>query len=214
EAKKRVEEILNSLLDDGIDYRVSTVMTFEKVARTWLEVYAATGVKRGSVRIREKEINLLNEYLARAPITDITHYMYQNLLIDLDKRGYARTTISGCNTCANMIFKYAKRNKLIKENPREDAIVPKKKISIKDLEENSIKESFFESEELYTFLNVVLSIGLDLDKEWFFTLAFSGMSTGELVALKKSDLNFKKSTIRISKTLYSEKNNMKKYLLD
>ena len=214
EAKKRVEEILNSLLDDGIDYRVSTVMTFDKVAHTWLEVYAATGVKRGSIRIREKEINLLNEYLARAPITDITHYMYQNLLIDLDKRGYARSTISGVNTCANMIFKYAKRNKLIKENPREDAIVPKKKVSIKDLEENSIKESFFESEELDKFLNAVLSIGLDLDKEWFFTLAFSGMRPGELVALKKSDLNFNKNTIRISKTLYSEKNNMKEYLLD
>jgi len=40
------------------------------------------------------------------------------------------------------------------------------------------------------------------------------MRPGELVALKKSDLNFIKSTIRISKTLYSEKNNMKKYLLD
>ena len=214
EAKRRVEEILNSLQDDGIDYRVSTVMTFERVATTWLEVYAATGVKRGSIRIREKEINLLNEYLARAPITDITHYMYQNLLIDLDKRGYARTTISGVNTCANMIFKYAKRNKLIKENPREDAIVPKKKVSIKDLEENSIKESYFESEELDKFLNAVLTVGLDLDKEWFFTLAFSGMRPGELVALKKSDLDFNKNTIRISKTLYSENNNMKEYVLD
>src|SRR5699024_2728433 len=169
---------------------------------------------RGSIRIREKEINLLNEYLARAPITDITHYMYQNLLIDLDKRGYARTTISGVNTCANMIFKYAKRNKLIKENPREDAIVPKKKVSIKDLEENSIKESYFESEELDKFLNAVLTVGLDLDKEWFFTLAFSGMRPGELVALKKSDLDINKNTIRISKTLYSENNNMKEYVLD
>src|SRR5690625_1925984 len=214
EAKQRVEEILNPLQDDGIDYRVSTVMTFERVAKTWLEVYAATGVKRGSIRIREKEINLLNEYLAREPITDINHYMYQNLLIDLDKRGYARTTISGVNTCAIVIFNYAKRNKLIKENPREDAIVPKKKVSIKDLEENSIKESYFESDELDKFLNAVLTVGLDLDKEWFFTLAFSGMRPGELVALKKSDLDFNKNTIRISKTLYSENNNMKEYVLD
>src|SRR5699024_12391554 len=105
EAKRRVEEVLNSLQDDGIDDRVSTVMTFERVATTWSEVYAATGVTRGSISIREKEINLLNDYLARAPITDITHYMYQNLLIDLNKRGYARTTISGIHTCANMIFK-------------------------------------------------------------------------------------------------------------
>src|SRR5690625_5927697 len=137
--------------------------------------------------------------------------MYQNLLIDLDKRSYSRSTISSVNTCANMIFKYAKRNKLIKENPREDAIIIKKKVSIKDLEENSIKESYFESEELDKFLTSVLTIGLDLDKEWFFTLAFSGMRPGELVALKKSDLDFNKNTIRISKTLYSENNNMKEY---
>src|SRR5699024_12841878 len=109
EAKQRVEEILNSLQDDGIDYRVSTVMTFERVATTWLEVYAATGVKRGSIRIREKEINLLNEYLARAPITDITQYLYQNLLIDLDKRVYKRTNISRVNDYEIMIFTYYKR---------------------------------------------------------------------------------------------------------
>ncbi len=59
-----------------------------------------------------------------------------------------------------------------------------------------------------------MTVGLDLDKEWFFTLAFSGMRPGELVALKKSDLDFNKNTIRISKTLYSEKNNMKEYMPD
>lgn len=40
------------------------------------------------------------------------------------------------------------------------------------------------------------------------------MRPGELVALKKSDLDFKNNTIRISKTLYSENNNMKEYTLD
>lgn len=85
----------------------------------------------------------MNEYLAIAPVSDITHYMYQSLLIDMDKRGYAHSTISGVNTRTNMIFKHAKRNKLIKDNPREDAVVTKKKISIEDLEEDNINEIFF-----------------------------------------------------------------------
>src|SRR5699024_8951940 len=55
---------------------------------------------------------------------------------------------------------------------------------------------------------------LDLYKEWFFTLAFSGMRPGERVAVKKSDLDFNKNTLRISKTLYCENNNMKEYVLD
>lgn len=214
EAKKRVEDALNELSESGIDESVSASMTFDKIAHRWLGVYASTGVKRGSVRIREKEVKLLNEYLAKSSISEITHFMYQNILMDLDKRGYARTSISGINTCANMIFKYAKRNKLIKDNPRDGAVVPKKSVSVEEIENNSIEETYFEKEELEKFIDAVLTVGLELDKEWFFTLVFSGMRPGELVSLKKSDLDFKSNTIRISKTLYSENNNMKDYVID
>lgn len=61
---------------------------------------------------------------------------------------------------------------------------------------------------------MVFKIGLDLDKEWFYTLAFSGMRPGELIALKKSDLDFENKTIRISKTLTNENNNMREYKLE
>src|SRR5699024_8219909 len=200
--------------EDGIDESVSATMKFETVAERWLEVYAASGVKRGSVRIREKEVNILNRYFAKAPIIEITHHMYQQMLLDLDKQGYAHTTISGVNTCANMIFNYAIRNKLIRDNPRDGAVVPKKAITVEDLEKDSIEETYFESEELNTFLGAVLKVGLELDKEWFYTLAFTGMRPGELVALKKDDLDFNNNTIRITKTLYNENNNMKEYVLD
>jgi len=140
--------------------------------------------------------------------------MYQNMLINLDKEGYAESTINGVNTCANMIFKYAIRNKLIRDNQREGAIVPKKPVNVEELEKNSIEESYFESDELELFLDLVVTMGLELDKEWFYTLAFSGMRPGELISLKKSDLDFVNNTIRISKNLYNENNNMREYLLD
>lgn len=214
EAKQRVEDAIRTLEENGIDESVSKSITFEKVAERWLEVYKASGVKRGSVRIREKEVKILNRYFAKAPVIEISHHMYQQMLLNLNKEGYAHNTISGVNTCANMIFKYAIRNKLIKDNPREDAIVPKKSITVEDLEKDSIEETYFEGDELEKFLDAVLKIGLELDKEWFYTLAFTGMRPGELVALKKDDLNFEKNTIRITKTLYSETNNMRKYTLD
>src|SRR5699024_11176846 len=188
-------------------------MTFGQLSRKWLDIYAATGVKRGSIRIREKEINILNNYFQYLLVTEITHHMYQNMLIKLDKEGYARNTISGVNTCANMIFKYAIKNKLINENPREDAFIPKKAVTVKQLEEKTIEETYFEKQELLTFLDAVLKIGLELDKERFYTLAFSGVRPGELTALKKSDIDFDNNTIRVSKTLYNENNNTKKYTL-
>lgn len=213
EARQRVENAIRALQEDGIDESMSKTITFEEVAKHWLQVYAASGVKRGSIRIREKEINILNRYFAKAPIIEISHHMYQQMLLNLDKEGYAHNTISGVNTCANMIFKYAIRNKLIKYNPREDAIVPKKSITVEDLEKDSIDETYFERDELEKFLDAVLKIGLELDKEWFYTLAFTGMRSGELLALKKQDLNFEVNTIRISKSLYSETNNPRKYEL-
>lgn len=219
EARQRVEDAIRALEEDGIDESVSKSMTFDKVAERWLEVYAATGVKRGSIRIREKEINILNNYFAKTPIIELSHFMYQDMLLKLAKDGkegkpYAESTINGVNTCANMIFKYAIRNKLIKDNPREDAIVPKKPKTVDDLENDSIEETYFESDELDKYLDTVLKIGLELDKEWFYTLAFTGMRSGELLALKKDDLNFEDNTIRISKSLYNENNNMKEYVLE
>src|SRR5699024_11258838 len=121
---------------------------------------AATGVKRGSVRIREKEVNILNNHFQYLLVTEITHHMYQNMLIELDKNGYARNTISGVNTCANMIFKYAIKNKLIDENTREDAFITKKAVTLKQLKERSIEETYFETDELYTYFLSVQYIGI------------------------------------------------------
>src|SRR5699024_20464 len=139
------------------------------------------------------------------------HHMYQNMLIELDKSGYARNTISGVNTCANMIFKYAIKNKLINENQREDAFIPKKAVTVKQLEETTLEETYFEKDELFTFLDAVLIIGLELDKERYYTIALSGMRPGELTALKQPDIDFNNNTIRVSKTLNNENNNTKQY---
>src|SRR5699024_5465177 len=211
--KDRIEKAINKLNQQMYPDLLSEKITLGQLSKKWLDIYAATGVRRGSIRIREKKNKILNEHFQYLLVTEITHHMYQSMLIELDKDGYAYNTISGVNTCANMIFKYAIKNKLMDENPREDAFIPKKAVTVQQLEETTIEEAFFENDELLTFLDSVLKIGLDLDKERFYTLAFSGMRPGELTAVKKSDLDFKNNTIRVSKTLYNENNNMKQYTL-
>ncbi|MGF9644459.1 site-specific integrase [Paenibacillus sp. MABNS29] len=44
-------------------------------------------------------------------------------------------------------------------------------------------------------------------------LAFSGIRSGELCALKDTDFNFELNKLRITKTLYNPDNNMRKYTL-
>lgn len=212
EAKRRVEQALMSLEEHQIDETVRMRITFEQVASNWLETYKLTGVKRSTVRIREKELKILNKYMAKMPIVEINHSFYQNFINKISPE-YARTTVQGINTTAGMVFKHAKKDKIIKDLPNQDVIIPKKRRTVKEIETDPIEEKYLTTEELEEFLNATLEHGLDLDIERFYLLAFSGMRSGELCALKWSDVDFDENTIRITKTLYNENNNMREYEL-
>src|SRR5699024_3712824 len=155
EAKDRLEKAIEKFNQQMYPDLLNAKMTFGQLSKKWLDIYADKGVKRGSIRIRETEIKILNSHFQYLLVTEITHHMYQSMLIELDKNDYAYNTISGVNTCANMIFKYAMKNKLIDENPREDAFIPKKAVTVKQLEETTIEETYFEKDELLTFLDAV-----------------------------------------------------------
>ncbi|MBD8026464.1 site-specific integrase [Ureibacillus sp. Re31] len=212
EAANRVKEAIRLLEMDGIDERVGKKMTFDALANEWIETYSLTGVKRGSVRIREKEIKILNKHIAKMPISEISHSKYQKLLNKLSAE-YARNTVSGVHTTAGMIFKYAVKDKLIKDNPTTGAVLPKKRKTVEEIESEPLDEGYLTTEEVNDFLDAVTKHGLDLDIERFYLLAFTGMRSGELCALKWSDIDFRNNTIRITKTLYNEDNNMRKYVL-
>ena len=56
-------------------------------------------------------------------------------------------------------------------------------------------------------------MGLDIDKLVFTTLSYTGLRIGELLALKWTDFDEVKGTLRITKTLYNPNNNIKDYQL-
>ncbi|HSH24783.1 MAG TPA: site-specific integrase [Massilibacterium sp.] len=210
EAKKKVEKAIAALDNDNVSETVKKQVTFDMVAEHWKKNYENTGVKRGSVRVREKEIKIINRYFAKMPVYKITHTKYQEFINKIAPE-YARTTVQGVNGCARMVFKQAIRDKIIKENPTDDVVIPQKRRTVEEIETDKIEESYLERHELEQFLHAVREHGLDLDLERFYLLAFSGMRSGELCALKWSDI--KDNEIRITKTLYNEDNNMRKYEL-
>lgn len=213
EAISRVEEALRKLEEHGIDEKRVKNMPFDRFAMEWIEVYKLTGVKRNTVRIREKEINILNRYIAKVNINKITSKMYQNILTDLAKQDYAKATIEGVHVTAGMIFRYAIKESLIKSSPTSHAIIPKKRKTVEEIENSNIEEEYLETNEISEFLEAVEKHGLFMDRERFYLLAFSGMRSGELCALKWSDITFKTNMVRITKTLSNETNNMREYEL-
>ncbi|WP_200411820.1 site-specific integrase [Virgibacillus salexigens] len=212
EAKKRAQDAVRSIDEDKIDENSGKRITFDQVASGWMNVYKQTGVKRSTVRIREKEVAILNRYMAKTPIANITYSMYQKFINDISP-DYARTTVQGVNTSAGMIFQHAVKDKLIKESPNREVVIPRKRKTVEEIELEPIEQKFLTNDELNEFLNAVLQHGQELDIERFYLLAFSGMRSGELCALKWSDIDFETNTIRITKTLYNEDNNMRKYEL-
>jgi integrase len=215
EAEARVDEAIRKLTEHGVDVKKIKNLPFEKVAWEWLDVYSRAKKKRkkATVRVREKEIKIILKYYAKVNIDKVTSRMHQKMLNDLDDKEYATTTIEGVHVTANMIFKYALKEKMRLDNPCVGSVIPEKPLTVEEIENNSIEEKYLERKELYEFLNAVKEHGLEFDLEWFYLLAFSGMRSGELLALKWPDLNFEKNELRITKTLYNPDNNMYKYEL-
>ncbi|OES44632.1 tyrosine-type recombinase/integrase [Domibacillus iocasae] len=208
-----VEKAIRILKEDGIDEKAIRNLPFEKVAWEWLETYAKGKVKESTVLLRHHQIKILLRYLAKVNINKVTPRMHQNLLNDLDDQGYVKNSVEGVHSTANMIFKYAIKEKMRKDNPCTGAVIPTKKLTVEEIENQTIEDKYLERDELFEFLEASNQHGLPGDVETFYLLAFSGMRSGELCALKWTDINFETNEIRITKTLYNPTNKMTEYKL-
>lgn len=213
EALARAEKALEDFIKLGTDSRTLNKISFEEAGEEWLKDYAKTNVKERTVDVRKDQLKLLYGYYGKVPVSKLTFKHHQNMLNDLDDRGYATTTIKGANVTANLVMKYAIKNKWRLDNPFIDTFVPTKALTVEEIENDPIQEKILEKDELAEFLWAAKEYGLYMDNEIFHLLAFSGMRSGELCALKDTDFFFDTSDIRITKTLYYPKNNMRTYKL-
>ena len=199
-------------LDQGTFIQESDI-TFEKFSEEWLVGYENFGkVKESTVRVRKHEISRLLPFLAQIKLKNVTRKRYQDALINL-KQGLAETTIIGVHTTGRMIFKKAIEYKIIKDDPTQYAIVPKKVKTVEELEEEDEVVKYLEKEELSLFLKVAKEKGKENDYVTFLLLSYTGMRDGELCALKWKDIDLEAGTVSITKTLYNPTGNATKYKL-
>lgn len=105
-------------------------------------------------------------------------------------------------TYAITVFKFGIRMELTNRNPMEKTSIPKKKV----FKKNNELESCYEKDELKLFLKSAKSYGNPQAFTFFRVLAFTGMRKGEVLALQWQDIDFKKNTIAINRTLAKVKN--------
>ncbi len=212
--KTDAEAAMAKLIIDvqGGNHIKESAILFEDFASQWLKDYTVThGVKKGTARIRQHEINRLLDYFQKIPLRDIKKKDYQAALNDLKLKGLAVNTISGIHSTGRMIFKLAAEWQYIrKENdPTEGARVPKDTLTIEQIENQNEIPKYLEKEQLALFLKTAKKYGLGDDYEVFYTLAYTGMRVGELCALAEKSLA--EDEIKITRTIYNPVNNRKTY---
>lgn len=213
EAEIAARQLANEL-DMGKGFNNNPI-TFSEFAKKWLDIYEKErGVKPGTIRIRNHEINNLNSHFENIRMVDITWQMYQEALHKLEKK-FAHQTVDGIHRTGRMIFKKALQLEVIKKDPTEYAYLVKKKQTVEELESLNELPKYMEKDELAVFLKTAYQKGLHLDYPIFLTLAYTGLRIGELCALKANDLQCKNNTyfLNITKTYYNPKNNIKNFEL-
>jgi integrase len=194
------------------EYIETSKITFNTICDDW-EKHYTTQAKESSLRARKKALKHIRDEFGDIQIQKISKKAYQDTIDRLSIK-FSYNYVSSIHSSANMVFEYARENKLIKDAPTKEIKLPKKKKTVSDLEKgDSIQEKFLEKEELEEFLTVTKKEGLEGDLLAFTMLAYTGLRVGEMVALKWSDIDFKNKSLTVYRTYYNPTNNKLKYTL-
>lgn len=186
---------------------------FIEFTEQWLKLYRLKGNKETTVKYREYCLSVLNKYLARDKIINITTVRYQDVINDLFEKECAYFTLRGIHNAAKMMFNYAKEIGLIEINPVDGAFVPKKKMTLEQVNGQDVEQLFLESDELKEFLREVDKYPNIAYRAVIYTIAFTGMRPGEALALRLEDADLINKTIRINKTNYAKSDRKKDFEL-
>jgi|LGOV01.1.fsa_nt_gb integrase len=197
DAEAAMNDVLTSI--NRGEFIMESSISLKDFIEEWLQLYQATGkVKTSTIAIRKYEISKINGYFKTVKIRDVNVKMYQDFLIT-SHSSLADRTIQGIHSTASMVFKKAVEMRYIRSNPTVFAVLPKKKKTVEELENETEIPKFFEKDELKTFLEAAKKNGQSTYC-MFCTLAYTGMRVGELSGLKWKDIDFKNQEIKIFRT--------------
>ncbi len=176
----------------------NTNITFSEYAKNYLYNKKINDVKRSTfdriIRTFENQVNPnIGAYKMSAISSDFIQTQLINPMID---DGLSYSTIHKVYILTNEIFRSALKNGIIKNNPCEDVIEPKKE----NFDGKEIR--FFDDSEIERFIsqaNKKYKNGKDMYKygNILTLIIFSGLRGGELCALKWKDVDFPNRKISI-----------------
>lgn len=169
----------------------------------WLKEYIIEREPRdNTISVRKFSLSVLLENLGGFTLHEVTSSMYQQLLYKFKEEGYSRSTITSHHTAASLMFKHAKRNGMITEDPIADAVIPRERQQARKIgEKRQIFPKFLEKDELKVFLETAESMLTPNFYVLFLILAYTGLRISEAAGLQWEDIDTKRRTIDINKQI-------------
>lgn len=214
--KIKARDALNNFAMNGYTVKEKpTVTTYKELTALWWESYKNT-IKPNSRQSMEGIVRLhILPAFGDCKLSRLTTPVIQqqvNKWANNANKGIkgAYANYSFLNNINRRILQYGVTMQVIEHNPARDVIIPRKQNN----KEHKVK--FFSNQELKQFLNYLDDLDLSSYENFFDyvlykTLLATGCRIGEVLALEWSDIDLKKGTIRVSKTLnrYQETNTPK-----
>ena len=177
-------------LEHGIFVETQKV-TLAEWYRTWMEQYKKNQVKIGTYTNYDKYFNCaIKDRLGDKRITDIRGEHIQKLYNDLNKEGYALSSIKIIAAVLNGCMNQALRNGLIERNPVKLAELPRQKEKEERIAMTKEQQALFMEYSKQSYLYNLFAVMLR-----------TGMRSGEIRGLKYTDIDKQKNVIHVQRTL-------------
>ena len=182
-------------------------VNFEEVAEEFLKQQEKTCEPSTMYSKRSKFKHRIIPAFGKLQIDKITFEYCQSWIESLEKE---IKSARDYGIQASLVFQYARRKRLIFENPFDLVIYNQTKCEANDEEEFS---GFWTKDEVNHFLNIVENNTSPQNHLMFRIAIFTGARKGEVLALQESDLLHETKEINIRHTMYWNKNTKEYQLL-
>ena len=197
-----VKEKLKTAIEEtrGLDVSRSEEYTVATWLRTWYALYAKPNIRvatadRYQLMIETYTIPRIGDIKLKNLTSRQLQKFYKDLLEDgrVNRKsgkgnpGLSSTTVRSVHLMLHCAFQRAIKERLIPRNPTEDCIAPKM---------HKIEMKILPPEHMKAYLDAADQRGL---LPMFYLELVSGLRKGELVALRRDDLDIQQRTISVSK---------------